>query len=126
MNLELPEMAIRFYQSNERYRSQNNKLGKMIKMYNSVIINLLSVEEPLVLWQIQQIDSLLEAGISTIVWSDSNIEEFIQRIFSEVETLFKTVFKMKDDLQRVQSTLDEFNVRIFPSKVKSVSPEEFY
>lgn len=95
-------------------------------MYNDVIVNLLPVEEPLILRQIQQIDQLLEAGISTINWGDSNIDDFIAKIFIEVESIFKTVFKMKDDLKRIQSTLDEFNVRIFPQKTKSVSPEEFY
>ncbi len=33
---------------------------------------------------------------------------------------------MKDDLQRIEQALEEFNVSVFPKKTKSISPEEFY
>lgn len=56
----------------------------------------------------------MESGISTITWKDSNIEEFINKVYAEVDVMYKTVNKMKNDLSRIQETLNEFNVKIFP------------
>lgn len=95
-------------------------------MYNQVVLNLSPVEEPLVIKSIQHIDEALEIGVSELQWISHKVEEFINRVLSGIESIYKTVFKMKDDLQRIEQALEEFNVSVFPKKTKSVSPEEFF
>ena len=71
-------------------------------MYNQVILNLSPVEEPLVIKSIQQIDDALEVGVSELQWISPKVGEFIDKVLNGIESIYKTVFKMKDDLQRIE------------------------
>lgn len=126
LNINIPDNAAEIYANDELYRTQINKLDNIVYMYNFIITTLNSVEEPLVIDRIKQIDKILEPGLTELKWKSPGINEFITRVFNVVDDVFKIVNKMKFDLEKIKEALKEFDKPAVERKAKSVLPEEFF
>ena len=126
LNINIPDNAAEIYSNDELYRTQINKLDNIVYMYNVIITTLNSVEEPLVIDRIKQIDKILEPGLAELKWKSPGINEFISRCFNAVDDVFNIVNKMKFDLEKIKDALKEFDKPVVERKAKSVTPEEFF
>lgn len=70
MNIEnIPEEGLTFYEKSETYRSYTLNLEKTIEWYNEILLKSSSVELQLIEKEIQNIDELVDKGISELNWN---------------------------------------------------------
>lgn len=125
LRLEVPENAKAIFEKADTYRSQIVALDMIVENYNVIKTCLLPVEEPLVKKKIQDMEDEVKPGIEEIKWKSTNIDDFIKKTKAIVDSLFETVNKMKDSLQKIHKSLSSFNVKIIERKNRPMSPDDY-
>ena len=126
LNINIPDSAAEIYANDETYRTQINKLDLMVYMYNFIITSLNSVEEPLIIERIKNLDKIIEPGLSDLKWKSLNVNDFITKSLNSVDNVYKIVNKMKFDLEKIKEALTEFDKPLIQRRHKPVAPDEFF
>lgn len=125
LELPVPPTAASIYENAQTYRSQIVSLDMIVDNYNHIITCLHPVEEPLVKKKIQEMEIEILPGIEEHKWKSPNIDQFISKSKSIVDSLFEIVNKMKDSLQLIQNNLVSFNKQIIERKNRPMSPDDY-
>lgn len=80
----IPEIAVDFSEKSETYRSYTISLEKTIDYYNEIRTQRPPCELELIIGEIQEIDVLLEKGISELTWNSIGITLVEEEEFKEI------------------------------------------
>jgi dynein heavy chain, axonemal len=78
-------------------------------MYNSIHINVLEVEKPLIKSKISEIDEQIERGISQLNWKSENVNEYITQISTTVGSLSSILQEMKNNMNQINKILKQWS-----------------
>eukprot|EP00929_Paragymnodinium_shiwhaense_P077081 TRINITY_DN3967_c0_g2_i2.p1 TRINITY_DN3967_c0_g2~~TRINITY_DN3967_c0_g2_i2.p1 ORF type:complete len:4576 (+),score=1729.31 TRINITY_DN3967_c0_g2_i2:93-13820(+) len=105
-NIEVPEDALEMYTRSAIYRQWIGQLDHIVHMYNSVLTELLPVEEPLLEDRIVKMDTALSPGLTELKWrSEEQIPEFIENTMKVVSDVSGVVDIMKGNLRSISGIL---------------------
>eukprot|EP00928_Gymnodinium_smaydae_P023763 TRINITY_DN1947_c0_g1_i2.p1 TRINITY_DN1947_c0_g1~~TRINITY_DN1947_c0_g1_i2.p1 ORF type:complete len:4562 (+),score=1174.36 TRINITY_DN1947_c0_g1_i2:66-13751(+) len=105
-DIQVPEAALEMFNRSATYRQWVGQLDHIVQMYNSVLTELLPVEEPLLEDRIQKMDAVLSPGLTELKWfSEERIPEFIETTMKVVSDVSGVVDIMKGNLRSISSIL---------------------
>jgi len=105
-DIEVPTQAHEIFNKSATYRHWVAQLDHIVTMYNSVLTELLPVEEPLLEDRIQKMDAALAPGLTELKWrSEDRIPEFIQNTMKVVSDVKGVVDIMKGNLRNISDIL---------------------
>jgi dynein heavy chain len=105
-DIDVPEAADVMFAKSKRYRSWVNSLDHIVQMYNSVLTELLPVEEPLLDDRITKMDTVLSPGLTELKWSSEDlIPDFIEATMKVVSDVAGVVDVMKGNLRNISAVL---------------------
>ncbi|XP_065217396.1 dynein beta chain, ciliary [Planococcus citri] len=84
---DIPEEASDLYAQEDTFRKYISSLTMMIKSYNKVKNNCISVEFELVKPELQDIDKLIDLGVNQLTWKSPNLLEYVDNLLRLVESL---------------------------------------
>lgn len=105
-DIEVPTQAREIFNKSATYRHWVAQLDHIVTMYNSVLTELLPVEEPLLEDRIQKMDAALAPGLTELKWrSEDRIPEFIENTMKVVSDVKGVVDIMKGNLRLISGIL---------------------
>ena len=131
LDLAVPESALAIYKKAEEYRRQSGNLDLIVNMYNSMLLELLPVEAPLMQSYFVRISQVIIAGLSDITWKSAGkgVDEYIAECQRCVKSAHEVLFALKRNLGEIQAQLNKWSARplFAPRKQtpKPSSPAEF-
>ncbi|CAJ1454626.1 unnamed protein product, partial [Effrenium voratum] len=127
--LEVPREALTIYSMVDTYRTWTSQLDHIVGLYNSVLTDLLPVEEPLLEDRILKMDTVLAPGLTELKWSrEDHIPDFIAGAMKVVSDVSAIVDIMKGNLRRISNILSQWCKESMLERkrgAKPVSVEEF-
>jgi dynein heavy chain len=104
--IEVPDEALEMYTRSATYREWIGQLDHIKHMYNSILTELLPVEEPLLADRIDKMDDVLKDGLTKLKWrSEESIPEFIENTMKVVSDVSSIVDQMKGNLRSISGIL---------------------
>ena len=97
----------------------------IIQNYNYITTSMHPVEEPLVKKRISDMEVEINPGIEEHKWKSPNIDQFIKRSKTTVDSLHETVTKMKESLDKISGCLQKVNSKIIERKNKPMAPDDY-
>jgi dynein heavy chain len=105
-DIKVPEAASEMFGKAGVYRQWVGQLDHIVQMYNSVLTELLPVEEPLLEDRITKMDSTLSPGLTDLKWrSEDKIPEFIEGAMKVVSDVSSVVDIIKQNLRNISKIL---------------------
>ncbi|CAE7326731.1 ODA4, partial [Symbiodinium necroappetens] len=127
--LEVPEEALTIYSMVDIYRRWTSQLDHIVELYNSVLTDLLPVEEPLLEDRIVKMDNALAPGLTELKWSrEAEVPDFIAVAMKVVSDVSAIVDIMKGNLRKISGILSQWCKESMLERkrgAKPVSVEEF-
>lgn len=97
----------------------------IMQNYNYITTNMHPVEEPLVKKRISDMELEINPGIEEHKWKSDSINGFITKAKTNVDSLYETVTKMKDSLNKIGDCLQKINGKIIERKSKPMPPDDY-
>jgi dynein heavy chain len=108
-DIEVPQAAMEMFTRFDTYRKWVGQLEQIVQMYNSVLTELLPVEEPLLEERITKMDQVLSPGLTDLKWkSEDKIPEFIETTMRIVSDVSGVVDVIKANLKSISRILSEW------------------
>ncbi|KAF4726241.1 hypothetical protein FOZ62_001950 [Perkinsus olseni] len=125
--LEVPEAALEMYQRANTYREWTGRLDVVVQKYNSVLTELLPVEEPLFADRIQKMDTTLSPGLVDLRWNrEDRIPDFITLAEGVIGDVSSVVDVVKSNLRKISAILARWcQAPLLERKPKPMSAEDF-
>ncbi|CAK9075362.1 unnamed protein product, partial [Durusdinium trenchii] len=127
--MEVPPEALTIYNMVDTYRTWTSQLDHIVGLYNSVLTDLLPVEEPLLEDRILKMDNALAPGLTELKWSrEDQIPDFIAEAMKVVSDVSAIVDIMKGNLRKISNILSQWCKDSMLERkrgAKPVSVEEF-
>ncbi|KAF4742076.1 hypothetical protein FOZ63_017584 [Perkinsus olseni] len=125
--LEVPEAALEMYQRANTYREWTGRLDVVVQKYNSVLTELLPVEEPLFADRIQKMDTTLSPGLVDLRWHrEDQIPDFIALAEGVIGDVSSVVDVVKSNLRKISAILARWcQAPLLERKPKPMSAEDF-
>ncbi|CAK9091213.1 unnamed protein product, partial [Durusdinium trenchii] len=127
--LGVPPEALTIYNMVDTYRTWTSQLDHIVGLYNSVLTDLLPVEEPLLEDRILKMDNALAPGLTELKWSrEDQIPDFIAEAMKVVSDVSAIVDIMKGNLRKISNILSQWCKDSMLERkrgAKPVSVEEF-
>ncbi|GIY00140.1 dynein beta chain, ciliary [Caerostris extrusa] len=98
----IPEDALSFYQKRDQLSDQRILLKSIVDCYNELRAELLPIEGPLVQPMLHKMDVLLLPGETSVIWSDSGVSEYLQRVEVSSQAIHGQVQAAKKNLREIQ------------------------
>ncbi|GIY35613.1 dynein beta chain, ciliary [Caerostris darwini] len=98
----IPEDALSFYQKRDQLGDQRILLKSIVDCYNELRAELLPIEAPLVQPMLHKMDALLLPGETSVIWSDSGVSEYLQRVEVSSQAIHGQVQAAKKNLREIQ------------------------
>jgi dynein heavy chain, axonemal len=126
LGLEVPAAALEVYKKAEIFRRQTGNLDLLVNMYNTMMIEMLPVEAPLLRSQLLKIDQTLVRGLRDLNWKSAAIDVFITEANTAVKAAYDMLFQLKGNLREVVGEMEAWSKEpLLTRKSKPMSPEEF-
>ena len=127
LNLEIPSSALEIYERSDTYRLWSGQLDSVVGKYNSVLTELLPVEEPLLEDKIVRMDSVLSPGLTDLRWkSEDKIPDLISVVTSVVGEVSGVVDIIKNNLKKISSIIEQWCQQpLLERKSKPLPIDEF-
>lgn len=123
-DMEVPADAQEIFNKAATYRHWVAQLDHIVTMYNTVLTELLPVEEPLVEDRIQKMDTALAPGLTELKWSkEDQIPDFIEHTMKVVSDVSAVVDILKGNLRSVSAVLVEWCREPLVSRAKGAKPQ---
>lgn len=125
--LEVPEAALEMYQHADTFREWTGRLDVVVQKYNSVLTELLPVEEPMFADRIQKMDTTLSPGLVDLRWNSAEkIPDFITHAEVVVGDVAAVVDVVKINLRKISTLLARWcEGPLLERKAKPMSAEDF-
>ncbi|CAK0818712.1 unnamed protein product [Prorocentrum cordatum] len=108
-DIEVPGSAQTMFNQAPVYRQWVGQLDYIVQMYNSVLTELLPVEEPLMEERITKMDATLSPGLTDLKWrSEAQIPEFIEVAMKVVTDVSSVVEILKQNLRNISRILSNW------------------
>jgi dynein heavy chain len=108
-DIQVPQAAMDMFERFDTYREWVGQLEQIVQMYNSVLTELLPVEEPLLEERITKMDQVLSPGLTDLKWkSEDKIPEFIETTMRIVSDVSGVVDVIKTNLKSISRILSEW------------------
>jgi len=105
-DIKVPSDANDIFNTSKTYREWIGQLDQIVQMYNSVLTELLPVEEPLLEDRISKMDQTLSPGLTELKWkSEERIPDFIAEAMRVVSDVSGVVDIMKGNLRNISGIL---------------------
>lgn len=121
---QVPEKASILFKKVNIYRTQTGNLQIIVDMYNDILNTLLPVEKPLLQDRIERMNKALWPGINDLKWNSQNIDPFINSAMDIVRDVDQLVKKMKDNVQKMQDFMVQWEKPLYERKMKPMPPDE--
>ncbi|KAJ9459816.1 Dynein beta chain [Diplonema papillatum] len=126
----IPPQAMTLYKMRDQFRCQILKLELITSTFNSLMSNMLDVEKPLMVQELQQIDEELQRGLKRLNWHSPDIDEFIDMSSRSVEALDHVFATLKNNAKLIRESLTEYCnedkfLPINPKESKTMSVDDF-
>ena len=125
LGIDVPDEALRIFQSADKFRRWTGNLDLIVNMNNSVLQQLLPVEKPLVAPYLAKFDKIIQQGIQDLNWCSNGVDEFIAVAVEQIENVHRIVKTMKDNLSMIEIILKEWNKAMIQRKPKPLEKDEF-
>lgn len=125
LGLPAPDSALKIYQSAETFRSWTSNLDLIVNMNNSVLINLLPVEKPLIDPYLAKFDSSIQLGLELLNWRSDGVTKFIEDSMEQAKVVHGKLQTMKVNLGVVQDIANKWKRPMLERKTKPMVKEEF-
>lgn len=125
LGIDVPENALKIYQSSEKFRRWTGTLDLIVNKNNTVLQQLLPVEKPLVAPYLAKFDTIIQKGIETLNWCSEGVDEFIANAMEQVDVVYGILKTMKDNMSSIESVLSKWNTPMIERKAKPVEKDEF-
>ena len=102
LGMQIPDNVSHIYKNEDTYRIYTANLEMVANMYNSMIRNLLDVERPLILPQMEQVEQCLQKGMRHINWKSHSISDFVSQATAVMTEAHSVVNSMKSNLSEIQ------------------------
>jgi dynein heavy chain len=107
--LDVPQEALEMFSRHDTYRRWVAQLDRIVELYNSVLTELLPVEEPLLEERILKMDQALSPGLTEMRWRNEElIPDFIQQAMKVVSDVAGVVDIMKGNLRKISTILSSW------------------
>ncbi len=124
----IPSEALEVYSQMVEFRGWINQLNDIVTKYNSVLTELLPVEEPLLCDRTTKMDESLRQGITDLKWQSppDSINEFLVSAAASVREVFDVVNVMKGNLRDISALLAKWcSTPLLERSSKPQKVEEF-
>ena len=120
LGLRVPDSALSIYKKAETFRKHTGNLDLIINMHNSIQLQLLPVERPLMKQYLSKMDKALAPGLKNLNWKSHGTDLFITESMNTVKFAAQLLAKMTENLQTIQQLLDSWAVE--PLVVRRAKP----
>lgn len=108
LGLRVPDSALSIYKKAETFRKHTGNLDLIINMHNSIQLQLLPVERPLMKQYLSKMDKALAPGLKNLNWKSHGTDLFITESMNTVKFAAQLLAKMTENLQTIQQLLDSW------------------
>ncbi|KAJ9457151.1 Dynein beta chain [Diplonema papillatum] len=98
LGVDLPEAAHGAFAQRHEFRLHAAKLELVATQYNRVVDSVTATERPLVLRALQDVHSLLEAGLTELTWTSPGVGMFVEAVSKAVARLHGNLMHVKGNL----------------------------
>eukprot|EP00756_Hemistasia_phaeocysticola_P016846 Hpha_TRINITY_DN15501_c4_g2::TRINITY_DN15501_c4_g2_i2::g.105578::m.105578/K10408/DNAH; dynein heavy chain, axonemal len=126
----VPPQADTLHKMREQFRHQILKLTVITDTYNNFQKEMLDVEKPLLVTELQQFEEELQRGLKRLNWHSSEIEDFIKSAMGNVTALDKIFSTFKSNINEMKDLLRQFTneeklLPLNPKEQKTMSVDDF-
>eukprot|EP01065_Artemidia_motanka_P030559 TRINITY_DN365_c0_g2_i2.p1 TRINITY_DN365_c0_g2~~TRINITY_DN365_c0_g2_i2.p1 ORF type:complete len:4684 (+),score=1932.48 TRINITY_DN365_c0_g2_i2:111-14162(+) len=126
----VPVQASTLYKMKDTFRKQILKLQMITETYNNFNKEMLEVERPLLVHELQHFDEELQKGLKRLNWHSSDIDEFLDSATTSVQALDHIFITLKSNVQQMREKLTEFTnddkfLPVNPKDSKTMSVDDF-
>ena len=87
MDIQIPESAKMVLMQHNRYKTYHGQLSHAISEYESVVSRIIPVTRPLMAYNLEVLDNVILQGETVLTWTSMNIDSYIQKVHSGLQTL---------------------------------------
>ncbi|KAK8861127.1 hypothetical protein M9Y10_012822 [Tritrichomonas musculus] len=104
----IPPVAMEIYQRNQIYNDYIHSLQVLIDRYNHPLSTIVEVEKPMFKKHIDQVDSILERGISELTWESDDTKVFLEQSVTEVTKFSELHNKATSNISTIKSKIESW------------------
>ena len=129
MTNEIPAVAREIYQNNAVYMEYMHSLQVLIERYNHPVSSIVDVERPMFQKHIDHVDQILEQGISTLTWENTESKDFLSQAVTEVSKFSELHNMSTSNIKDIKNKILEWKTPALfarPDAKKSLDQAEVY
>lgn len=124
---QIPSVALEIFESNQLYSDYLHLLQVLTERYNHPLSSIVDFERPMFQKHIDNIDEILEKGITQLTWTDPTAKEFLENAVIEVSQFSELHNKSTSNLKVIKQKIELWKKPALFARVdpkKSLDPAE--